>query len=824
MNLLRALILQITTLCVTVTAGNFVPFVIPFEQNPESEIIYKYQPLTKNSKLTVAGEHFVDRNGVKVRIWGVNMSFAACFPEHKDAEVLAKRLAGAGVNSVRFHHMDSANWPRGIWDSSGMKLHPEALDRLDYFIDQLAQCGIYANINLHVGKEYSANLDIPHPQEHELRYDKMISIFTPEIIEAHKKYAYSLLNHTNKYRQMRYADDFAVGFVEITNENSLFMWSAASTLPELPEYYANVLQKQYNKWLTKKYGNDEKLTNAWLSENEPLGKNMIINSQLDVNDNGQINNWSLEQHGQAKVKLQTITWKNKQCLNLKPENIDDINWHLQLNYRNLKIVDGQSYTVSFYAAAPKQRELYLYVNQNHADWKNLGLYKTVRINNNWKKYEINFVANQSDNNGRVGVSFGLDGTEFYLADFQMFTGVQYRMNNNESLAKADIKVFGEIESPTRKADRMMFLAETEKAYFDGMYKYIKYELGCTANITGTIVFGPLGLWTQSDMDYIDSHAYWKHPQFPGKPWDPGNWKVEQEAMSAHPSGSTLIELASERLAGKPFTVSEYNHPAPLDSQAECVPMIASWAARQDWNGVWLYTYSHSNNQWDRNYLNSYFDIDSNPAKWGFMRAGAAAFRQEGIAETSSPRKFKLSQMGLPVLDKLAMAHIKYDRNMKALFNDNLMGNHDDRFIWQNGLYITLSNSCGAIAGKMKNLTTTLDRDMGLEINIKTPETAAIMLAPINNNSNLLIAACGKCENTDMKFSVNRETVGRNWGHGPVKIETVEGTIALLDNDTTNYKCYALKPDGAISEEVPIENNKIVLSPKYKTMWYLLSKE
>ena len=147
-----------------------------------------------------------------------------------------------------------------------------------------------------------------------------------------------------------------------------------------------------------------------------------------------------------------------------------------------------------------------------------------------------------------------------------------------------MRLFQENESTPRILDRMVFLAETEKAYFDGMRSYIKKDLGCGALVTGTIVFGPLGLYAQSDMDFIDSHSYWQHPTFPGRPWDSANWLIEQRPMTDHPEQATLFRIAAERLAGKPFTLSEYNHPAPLDAQAECVPMVASFAAAQDWDG------------------------------------------------------------------------------------------------------------------------------------------------------------------------------------------------------------------------------------------------
>jgi hypothetical protein len=69
-------------------------------------------------------------------------------------------------------------------------------------------------------------------------YDKIVGIFTPALINAQKQYARDLLTHVNPYRGVRYADDPAVAFVEITNEDSLFMWGAdetADTPPTTPD-------------------------------------------------------------------------------------------------------------------------------------------------------------------------------------------------------------------------------------------------------------------------------------------------------------------------------------------------------------------------------------------------------------------------------------------------------------------------------------------------------------------------------------------------------------------------------------------------------------
>ncbi len=42
--------------------------------------------------------------------------------------------------------------------------------------------------------------------------------------------------------------------------------------------------------------------------------------------------------------------------------------------------------------------------------------------------------------------------------------------------------------------------------------------------------------------------------------------------------------------------------------------------------IWLFDYASGSNDWNRQTMSGFFDIDTNPAKWGFMRAGAADLR------------------------------------------------------------------------------------------------------------------------------------------------------------------------------------------------------
>lgn len=229
-----ALCLSFLLLSVSGIAGadNFVPFVIPAKPAENSPIAFTAaEPIGADAERLAASRGHFYHGDKRVRLWGVNLSFGANFPKHEDAPYVAARLAAAGVNAVRCHHMDTAQWPRGIWNAEdGKTISAEALDRLDFFIDQLARRGIFVDINLHVGRAHSEYLGLPKTNR---QYDKVCNILTPALIEAQKQYARELLTHVNKYRNVRYADDPAVAIVEITNENSFFMWDGDKALRAL---------------------------------------------------------------------------------------------------------------------------------------------------------------------------------------------------------------------------------------------------------------------------------------------------------------------------------------------------------------------------------------------------------------------------------------------------------------------------------------------------------------------------------------------------------------------------------------------------------------
>jgi hypothetical protein len=348
------------------------------------------------------------------------------------------------------------------------------------------------------------------------------------------------------------------------------------------------------------------------------------------------------------------------------------------------------------------------------------------------------------------------------------------------------------------------------------------------------------------MDFIDAHSYWHHPNFPGKAWDMGNWLVDQTAMTDSTGGGTLGNLACDRLAGKPYTVSEYNHPAPMDSQAECVPMVAAFAASQDWDGIWLFAYCHRTNDWDRQSFESFFDMDANPGKFGFFGAAAVMFREGGLAPLAGLKVCEL-EVGKDPLSAFARLAGRYGNSMGSALGGEF------KLTWKDMLagrvYVSTGAQPAAVGrtGKPIDWTVTDGRGRFLAAGERAiaqtgwakapgqdkPVFRAVMVAaldgkPLAASGKMLLAACGRCENTGMAFSADRRTVGRNWGGPPVRIEPVDHVLKLPGKAGEKLLLQPLGPDGqpqGQAVEITLdETGTVTLSAAHKTMWYLLTRK
>ena len=607
-------------------AAELFPFVVAYEPSRGLPNLsaWLHRPAGKYGFVRVQREgdnaRLVTQAG-PIRFWATNLCFEACFPSREEAQRLAARLASLGINCVRLHHMDS----RHIWGNSKNQttIDPEMLDRLDYLIYQLQEHGIYTNINLHVSRWLDDRDGFPH-RDRRPKYDKGLGNFEPRMIELQKKYARDLLRHVNPYTKLPYAENPAIAFVEISNEDALFMEWGGGHLDDLPDPYATTFRKLWNAWLRAKYGSTEKLRSAWQAGEYPLGQQMLQNGDFSKPpDQG----WRME-----RDRLTDVSWSilpqggpdNSRCLQVVVRRRGELPWNPQFSQAHLAVQKGTPYTLRFYARSPQPSMIVVNCMMAHEPWENLGLVASVALGPEWKEYSYTFRANRSDPNARITFT-GLQPGTYELADVRLQPGGIVGLAKNERIEEDSVPFFPRWQNtrtPAALADWIDFLWDTERQYWHGMYRFLKEELGVRSLVSGTqLYYSPP--YIQAGLDYIDAHSYWQHPHFPGRPWDPVNWTVRNIALVNSPGG-TLAGLAERRILGHAFTVSEYNHPAPNVYAAEGFPMLAALAAFQGWDAIYSFDYSHTR-EFEPRRITGFFDIKSDPSRIVHAPACAAMF-------------------------------------------------------------------------------------------------------------------------------------------------------------------------------------------------------
>ncbi len=711
--------------------------------------------------------------------------------------------------------------------------------------------GIYTNLNLHVGRRWGRVLNLENAAA--LPYqDKLVDLYHSKLIEAEKRFAADLLNHVNAYTKTRYADEPAVAMVEINNENTFFYWGGEQMLAKLGEPYAGELQKLWNDWLIEKYATRGKLATAWVRDGVKAGaaggNAAAVNLLRDpafATLGKEKPSWVVERHAPADMNVTATDGGAR----IEVKQVDGVEWHLQFHQPGLKFKAGTFYTLSFRASADRDTAVGVGATQAHAPWQNLGLGQPVQLTTEPREHRLGFTATASDDDARVSFAVGGAAATIRLSDVVLREGGREGLRADENPTAGTVRRsgHGSLDTAERTNDWYRFLQATDERYFVMMRQYLKDELGVKAPITGTIGIGPMGTMSQSQMDFVDAHAYWDHPTFPGGSWSSTNWRMHNKPMVDDPEHAAVWTLASTRVEGKPFTVTEYNHSHPNEWQAESVPLIAALAAQQDWDAVFLFAYSHTS-QFERDVVNNFFDFEGNPLKMAHVPLAARLFHTSGGVQPSAGRNVVAIEMDeiLPTASKYYYEQWGFLRDVKRIDPAAVMarrlslrfdggpgaasGEADARLRWASkgsatgtGQF-TLNDPRGIVfAGFAAG---DLPLDLG-PLRIEKMETpfATLILVPadpaqtIQTADRLLLSIVARGGNTGMEWDAKRTTVSDRWGRPPVTIEPVRATLTLAGKPA---EVVALTPEGKPGKAVATEHvdgkTRITIGSE-PTAWY-----
>ncbi len=782
---------------------------------------FEAKTITNFLSINNAGNFYDGEN--EIRLWGVNLTSAGNFPDKAQADFIAARMRKMGINLVRFHHMDNpwADQDGTIFDRStgGTRvLHPTTLDRLHYFLAALKKNNIYANINLHVSRTFTERDGVEGADQIQ-DFGKAVTYYDPQLIELQKEYATQLLTSINPYTNLKLADDPVIGLVEITNENTLYGWWKGDRLRPISSggsliiRHNSLLNDLWNEFLTNKYEDHATLSNAW-EENSSGSTGAQLIRDPGFESGNITTNWALELHESADGMI-TADGQEKFSGDFAGKveilNLTSTNWHLQFKQERLSMTKDADYVIRFYAKANQNMPLNIVIQRGEDPWTYYGG-TSYALTTEWQQFIFTIKAPE-DNVAATRVSFNFEQTgTAWFDDFEMTLATKTGFNEGENLNAANIErtTYSQraLFSNQRITDLAEFYISLQRHYYQDMVGFLKNDLGVKVPITGTnALVGPADVLSQVELDYIDDHAYWDHPQFPGTPWDSYDWFIENESMLKNLNRGTFGNIMSGlAMIDRPYTISEYNHPYPNQYQTEMIPLLSAYMSFHDVDGLMIFEYyGGPYNDWDNDVVNSYFSINRNNSIMSLMPVYAYAYRRGLIASAKKSITVNYTPTAVYQIHQTDNSgrwgkFIPYDKQI-AYSQTVKTGSYDASNIFNyesipaintskhsteqieidgiNGLLKINAPQLQSVTGFLQNAAP--QKTANLEVSSVTDFGQIGLLSltedPIASSDKLLLFCSSEQQNNGMQWDGNN-TVHNNWGSSPTEIKALKFNITL----------------------------------------------
>jgi hypothetical protein len=590
----------------------------------------------------------------------------------------------------------------------------------------------------------------------------------------------------------------------------------------------------------KKYDSDAALRTAWAVGESKIGSPMFDNGDFSK---GEIN-WQFETHGSAKASFDASSGVGK----INVATTSSKGWHVQLSRTQLSLKAGQNYVIELKIKADKPRRLDVGLMQSKVPWKSIGQAQ-VRVGTETQTIRHVFTPLADEPDARFTLSGFADETgTVEIDDIVVRPGGRLGLGDDETRASAWPWEKSAYNDRTIEAQRdwIAFLLETETAYWTHMRDFLKNDLGSKSVIVGTAAgFSPSSV--QANMDAVDVHGYWNHPNFPKADWSETDWTVGTQSLAGNGDGHVLSDMALRRVAGKPLICTEFNAAAPNTFSSEAFLLLSAYAGLQDWDGLFLFAWSHTG-QWDTQKISGFFDIDQHPTKLVTLPAAAAMFLRGDVAAGGTPvtntvysydgveRSMRSgSWWAASVPPSVSLQHAV------AMNFDNLAVHNEiiplapgpktvsvtKQLTWDtSGKAFTLESECSmSYVGQLPAGPIHLSGvviDFGRNIQNWAAFSATTMDGKdFKSAGRVLVTATGWAQNTGMQWTSDaRNSVGKNWGEAPSIVEGIPATITF-PLPAQRVKVWSLDERGQRRDAVPVSGDQATfnIGSEWKTLWY-----
>ncbi|WP_106380803.1 beta-galactosidase [Abditibacterium utsteinense] len=182
----------------------------------------------------------------------------------------------------------------------------------------------------------------------------------------------------------------------------------------------------------------------------------------------------------------------------------------------------------------------------------------------------------------------------------------------------------------RRSDGARFAAELHRRYFRQMKGFLRGELQIKVPLCATGRYDDLpDLSSQAaELDFIGCNFYYDHPYWGknAKQWQLPSYFHNKNPLSDVGETSMAAATGLARVQGKPFVVREWNYCWPNKGRAAGMLEAAAYAAFHDIDAMILFVY-----ETNKSARVSYFNVRSDPARWGMAALGAQIYLGNLIA-------------------------------------------------------------------------------------------------------------------------------------------------------------------------------------------------
>ena len=406
-----------------------------------------------------------------------------------------------------------------------------------------------------------------------------------------------------------------------------------------------------------------------------------------------------------------------------------------------------------------------------------------------------------------------------------------------------------------------------KKYYEGMYDYLRNEVGLKMPLCGTNWKKLDGLVkSQENMDFQDGHPYhydWKWGEFEKVTF---NSSLTSEKQTPR----VLANAASTRLHGQPYILTEWDMPWPNAYRAEAPMLFPALACFQGWSAMSIHTYAYGTNLRDTDllgkeatsptigsvpYREGIFTCWNDPSKFGLFYHGALMLRRGDVQEAKkiiggritdyagAGRNLPMSAMEMhrvdAVLDTTDVSDLDDVRSIDDVMENPTPGKlvSDTGELWRDlnkRIGVIDSPRTKAIYGFQGNAgwaNTAAPKGIqlnGLEVACIT-DFATIALSsltdePMDKTDTILMSTIGRSRNRGAQFDGEKLV---DFGTGPIEAEVIDAYISLK-TERENMRIWSVNSDGYYIGRIPTTYEdgwlKFHVGPNFAGMYYLIMEE